>query len=137
MLHHSLPSLENFCRCGINHPCRTKLNNAFPRERGSITYIWATNFCSVYRAGGLAWIRYRLDMAGVRSSNLRRPIALLITLIIPCLLRYVNQARPLYLTLIRKLTVICKDHNSRRGGMRTKEGLATQKQRSKNVTSWF
>jgi predicted transcriptional regulator len=28
---------------------------------------------SVYRAGGLAWLGYRLDMAGVGSPNLPRP----------------------------------------------------------------
>jgi hypothetical protein len=54
----------------VYHRYRTKLNNVFTGERGSTTYIWARNFCIVYRAGGLAWLGYRLDMAGVGSHCL-------------------------------------------------------------------
>jgi hypothetical protein len=37
------------------------------------------------RAGGLAWLRYRLDMAGVEGSNPFRPILKLVALLGPTL----------------------------------------------------
>jgi hypothetical protein len=43
---------------------------------------WTQNFSAIHeqRAGGLAWLRYRLDMAGFEGSNPFRPIPILVLL---------------------------------------------------------
>jgi hypothetical protein len=39
-------------------------------------YIFGQQIFAVYRAGGLAWLGYRLDMAGVKGSTPFRPTIL-------------------------------------------------------------